>query len=325
MSKKLPTRLRRTATLRRLIRETYLSMNDIIYPIFLVEGQNIKEEIPSMKGQYHYSVDTLINDLPMFKEVGIQAFLLFGVPSVKEKDLTNELLSEGVVQEGIKAIKAYDSDLFVITDVCLCQYKSDGHCCYFDTQGQIDRMKTLDSLSTIALSHAQAGADMIAPSDMMDGRIAALRNILNTNGFEHIPIMSYSIKYASAFYGPFREAAHSAPSFGDRKSYQMDPANIKESAIELELDIEEGADILMVKPAMAYLDRIAYASENTPLPIAAYQVSGEYVMLKNAVDAGVVDERVIFESLIAIKRSGAKLIITYFAKEIEQLLAKYGN
>lgn len=321
MSKKLPTRLRRTSTLRRLVRETVLSMNDIIYPVFLVDGNGIKEEIPSMKGQFHYSVDAFIKDLPELMEVGIQGLLLFGVPSAK----VDEIQDHGVVQDGIKAIKAFCPDLLVITDVCLCQYKADGHCCYFDENGTIDRLKTLDSLSTIALSHARAGADIIAPSDMMDGRIGALRNILNTNGFEHIPIMSYSIKYASAFYGPFREAAHSAPSYGDRKSYQMDPANIKESVIELELDVEEGADILMVKPAMPYLDRIAYASEAMTLPIAAYQVSGEYVMLKNAVDMGVIDERGIYESLIAIKRSGAKLIITYFAKELQQLIDKYGN
>jgi porphobilinogen synthase len=325
MKKILPTRLRRTETLRRLVRETHLSMNDFIYPIFVVEGQGIEEEIPSMKGQYHYSIDRLVLALPRLVELGIQAFLLFGVPEVKAFSVSEHNATKGVVQEAIKVIKTYNKALLVITDVCLCQYKEDGHCCFFNPNGTIDRAKTLASLSTIALSHAQAGADMIAPSDMMDGRIAALRTTLDENGFEHIPIMSYSIKYASAFYGPFREAAHSAPSYGDRKSYQMDPANKKEAQLELQLDFEEGADILMVKPAMPYLDMIAFASESMSVPIAAYQVSGEYVMLRNAVDCGAMDEKAIYESLIAIKRSGAGLIISYFAKDMKALIKRYGD
>lgn len=325
MKKTLPTRLRRTDILRKLVRETHISLNDIIYPIFVVEGQNIEEEIPSMKGQYHYSIDRLQLALPRFIDLGIKAFLLFGVPDVKEFSTSQDCATKGVVQEAIKVIKAYDAGLCVITDVCLCQYKEDGHCCFFDEQGHINRKRTLDSLAAIALSHAQAGADIIAPSDMMDGRIAALRHTLDENGFEHIPIMSYSIKYASSFYGPFREAAHSAPSYGDRKSYQMDPANKKEAQMELQLDLDEGADILMVKPAMPYLDMIKMASDSMPVPIAAYQVSGEFVMLRNAVDTGAMDERAIYESLIAIKRSGAGLIITYFAKEVQQLIKKYGD
>lgn len=325
MKNNLPTRLRRTETIRRMVRETQISMNDIIYPIFVVEGTGIRQEIPSMKGQYHYSIDQLALSLPQLVEAGIQSFLLFGVPEVKNFSESSSCATEGVVQEAIRCIKQYDASLLVITDVCLCQYKEDGHCCFFDDKGQIDRQRTLESLGEIALSHAMAGADMIAPSDMMDGRIRQIRNVLDSNGFEHIPVMSYSIKYASSFYGPFREAAHSAPGYGDRKSYQMDPANKKEAQLELALDMEEGADILMVKPAMPYLDMIKLASDTMSVPIAAYQVSGEYVMLRQAVDSGAMDERAIYESLIAVKRSGAGLIITYFAPEVVSLIQKYGN
>lgn len=319
----LPTRLRRTSTLRNLVRETTLSMNDAVYPIFVVEGENIETEISAMKGQYHYSVDRLMAALPRFKALGIQALLLFGVPSEKDEDATRVTAENGIIQQAIRGIKAFDANLYVITDICLCQYKSDGHCCFFDDESHIDRKKTLSKLSEIAISHARAGVDMVAPSDMMDGRIGSMRDALNGSGFEHIPIMSYSVKYASAFYGPFREAAHSAPSFGDRRAYQMDPANKKEAQLELQLDWEEGADILMVKPAMPYLDIIKTASDTQQVPIAAYQVSGEYAMLRNAVDQGVVDEGAIYESLLAIKRSGASLIMTYFAKDLKGLIDKY--
>ncbi|MBC7961176.1 MAG: porphobilinogen synthase [Vallitaleaceae bacterium] len=315
--------MRRTHTLRNLVRETTLSMNDVVYPIFVVEGENIEAEIPSMKGQYHYSIDRLEAALPTFKAQGIQALLLFGLPSKKDEAASMAYDSDGIVQKAIRTIKEFDSELYVISDICLCQYKSDGHCCFFNEDGNIQRGKTLETLSKIALSHAKAGVDMVAPSDMMDGRIESLRLDLNNDGFEHLPIMAYSAKYASAFYGPFREAAHSAPTFGDRRAYQMDPANKKEAQLEMQLDLAEGADVLMVKPAMPYLDIIKTASETMVVPIAAYQVSGEYAMLKNAVEAGLMDERAVYESLIGIKRSGATLIMTYFAKELKGLIEKY--
>ncbi|MBC7960937.1 MAG: porphobilinogen synthase [Vallitaleaceae bacterium] len=318
-----PTRMRRTHTLRNLVRETTLSMNDVVYPIFVVEGENIETEIPSMKGQYHYSIDRLEAALPAFKALGIQALLLFGLPSKKDEAASTAYDYEGIVQKAIRTIKAFDSELFVISDICLCQYKSDGHCCFFNEDGNIQREKTLETLSKIALSHAKAGVDMVAPSDMMDGRIESLRLDLNNDGYEHLPIMAYSAKYASAFYGPFREAAHSAPAFGDRRAYQMDPANKKEAQLEMQLDLAEGADVLMVKPAMPYLDIIKTASETMVVPIAAYQVSGEYAMLKNAAEAGLMDERAVYESLIGIKRSGATLIMTYFAKDLKRLIEKY--
>jgi porphobilinogen synthase len=315
-----PTRLRGNKQIRDLIRETVLSMNDVIYPIFVVEGENIREEISSMKDQFHLSIDRLEEEVKKLKALGIRYLLLFGTPDHKDEIASSAYEDNGVVQRAIKAIKAYDKEMYVIPDICLCQYKSDGHCCIFDHKGNIEREKTVDLLGKIALSHAKAGADMVAPSDMMDGRIGHLRKILDKEGYEHIPIMAYSAKYASSFYGPFREAAHSAPAFGDRKAYQMDPGNSKEAVKEMMLDLEEGADILMVKPAMPYLDIIRRAKENFHVPIAAYQVSGEYAMLRNAVDTGVLDKRAIYESLLGIKRSGADIIITYFAKELKQIL-----
>lgn len=323
MTSRRPTRLRRTNVLRKLVRETTLSMSDVVYPIFIVEGENIQVEIPFMKGQYHYSIDRLKAALPEFQALGIQALMLFGLPSEKDHMATSAYAPRGIVQQAILAIKEFDSEIFVISDICLCQYKSDGHCCIFNEQGHIQRKETLEMLSKVATSHAKAGVDMVAPSDMMDGRIQHIRSGLDLEGFEHIPIMSYSVKYASSFYGPFREAAHSAPSFGDRRAYQMDPANKKEAQLELQLDWDEGADLLMVKPAMPYLDIIKTAYDTMSVPIAAYQVSGEYAMLKNAVDGKVVDERAIYESLIAIKRSGATLIMTYFAKELKVLIEKF--
>jgi porphobilinogen synthase len=297
-------------------------MDQIIYPVFLVEGTGIKEEISSMKDQYHYSIDKLVEDLPMFWDLGIKSLLLFASTSTKSSDGRSGGDDNGLVQEGIRAIKDANREMYVIADVCLCQSKEDGHCCIYHENHEIDRENTLEVLSYIALSYAKAGADMVAPSDMMDGRVGAIRDTLNCNGYDYVSIMAYSVKYASSFYGPFREAAHSAPSFGDRKSYQMDPANRSEAAKEIELDIEEGADIVMIKPAMAYLDIISDASKAVHVPVAAYQVSGEYAMLSNSIEQGILDERAIYESLIAIRRSGATIIISYFAKSIRKILAK---
>jgi porphobilinogen synthase len=307
-----------------MVQENTVTMNDVVYPLFIVDGENIRKEISSMKDQFHISVDMLGKEVCDLYSTGIKAFILFGVPDQKDAQATPAFEETGLVQQGIKAIKEVCPDAYVITDVCLCEYKSDGHCCFFDAKGDIDREKTLKILSQTALSHAEAGADMVAPSDMMDGRIDAIRNTLDKNRFESIPIMSYSAKYASSFYGPFREAAHSAPSFGDRRSYQMNPANSEEAVKEMLLDIEEGADIIMVKPAMPYQDIIYKAKEITCLPIAAYQVSGEYAMIKGAIDNGLLAEKAIYESLLGIKRSGASIIITYFAKELPRLIKEYG-
>lgn len=318
-----PTRLRGNQLIRNLVKEVNISMNDIVYPLFMVEGTGIREEISSLKDQYHLSVDALEQEIPYLKEKGIQYLILFGSPNEKDEEATSAYAKDGVVQEAIRKIKSMDMDMYVITDVCLCQYKSDGHCCKFHENGTIDLEASLEMLSKVALSHAEAGADMVAPSDMMDGRIGNMREVLDENGFDHVPIMSYSAKYASNYYGPFREAANSAPAFGDRRAYQMDYANNEEAMREMELDVMEGADILMVKPAMPYLDIIRRGKDTFSLPMAAYQVSGEYAMLRLAVDQGIVDEKAILESLISIKRSGADIIITYFAKEIVRLLEVY--
>ncbi len=319
---KRPTRLRRTKAVRQLVKENHLHMDQIIYPIFLVEGNGIKEEISSMKDQFHYSIDLLLEDIPMFIEKGIGKLLLFANITHKSKDGSSGSDETGLVQECIRQIKYNFPQMLVIADVCLCQYKDDGHCCIYKKNSEIDRLATLEVLSDIALSYAKAGADIVAPSDMMDGRVKDIRKKLDNNGFEHVSIMAYSAKYASSYYGPFREAAHSAPSFGDRKSYQMDPANSLEALREIELDIKEGADIVMIKPAMLYLDIIHLAKEHVQVPIAAYQVSGEYAMIRSAVDQGQINSRGIYESLISIKRSGASIIISYFAKEIQEIILK---
>ena len=319
----LPTRLRKNTAIRNLIRETQLSMNDVVYPLFIVDGQGVRKEIGSMKDQYHLSLDMLGAETLALKELGIRYVILFGVPDEKDSEATPAFVADGLIQEGIRVIKKVDPEMYVITDVCLCEYKSDGHCCFFEENGEIRRAQTLETLSRTALSHAEAGADMVAPSDMMDGRIDHMRETLDRAGYESIPIMAYSAKFASSFYGPFRDAANSAPSFGDRRSYQMDPANSREALKEMVLDIDEGADIVMVKPAMPYLDIIAKGKELSYLPMAAYQVSGEYAMIKNAVDADLMDRRAIFESLISIKRAGADIIITYFAKELQAMLKDY--
>ncbi|MEG0378881.1 MAG: porphobilinogen synthase [Eubacterium sp.] len=319
----LPTRLRKNAAIRGLVRETYLSMNDVVYPLFIVDGENVKREIASMKGQYHLSLDVLPTEIEALKSLGIRYIILFGVPDEKDAEARPAFVDDGIVQKAIRVIKESDPEMYVITDVCLCEYKSDGHCCFFHDNGEIKRDKSLETLSKVAVSHARAGADMVAPSDMMDGHIETLRRDLDAAGFESIPIMGYSAKYASTFYGPFRDAANSAPAFGDRRSYQMDPANAQEALKEMLLDIDEGVDIVMVKPAMPYLDIIAKSKELSFLPMAAYQVSGEYAMIRNAVDTGLLDEKAIFESLISIKRAGADIIITYFAKELKALIEKY--
>lgn len=296
----LPTRLRKNKAVRDLVRETHLSMADVVYPIFIVDGKGVKREIPSMKNQYHYSVDMLADAVKDFRERGIGYLLLFGVPDVKDAQGTPAFIEDGLVQQAIRAIKQADPDMYIITDVCLCEYKSDGHCCFFHKDGTIDREQSLNTLCRVALSHAEAGADMVAPSDMMDERIGKMREALDAAGYENIPIMAYSAKYASAFYGPFRDAANSAPTFGDRKTYQMDPANSEEALKEMALDIQENADIIMVKPAMPYLDIVAKGKELSYLPMAAYQVSGEYAMLQNAVDRGLLDEKALYEALLSL-------------------------
>ena len=315
-----PRRLRQNEAFRRMIRETLLSVNDLILPLFAIDGKGVKDPIPSMPGNYHLSIDNLVNLCKTAYELGIPAIMLFGIPNKKDPLGTGAYAKDGIVQKAVKALKKKLPGLMVITDVCLCQYTDHGHCGIVDGQ-IIDNDATLDLLARIALSHAKAGADMVAPSDMMDGRISEIRAALDENGFSHIPIMSYAAKYCSAFYGPFREAADSAPKFGDRKTYQMDPANSLEAIREVTLDVEEGADIIMVKPALPYLDIIYRIREEFDLPVAAYNVSGEYAMIKAAEKMGWIDgQRVMMETLTAIKRAGADMILTYFALEAAKLL-----
>ncbi len=315
-----PRRLRKNETIRSLIRETKLSVEDFIYPIFVEEGANIKEEIPSMEGIYRYSVDRVLKEVEEVESLGIKSILLFGIPASKDELGTEGYAEDGIVQKATREIKKVFPQMYVITDVCMCEYTSHGHCGILKDNGYVDNDKTLEYLGKIALSHVKAGADMVAPSDMMDGRIEYIRHYLDENGFETIPIMAYSAKYASSFYGPFRDAADSSPAFGDRRSYQMDPANTDEAMREIELDIMEGADIIMVKPALSYLDIIRRAKDNYNMPLAAYNVSGEYSMLKMAVKEGLLDETAILESLLSIKRAGADIIISYFAKDVAKIL-----
>lgn len=312
-----PRRLRRSPVLRCMVRETRLSVEDLIYPLFVQEGQNVMQEIPSMPGQFRYSLDRLVPAVEEVVRLGIPAVILFGIPAEKDEVGSGAYAEEGIVQRAARALKeAFGKDLVVIADVCLCEYTSHGHCGVIHDH-EVDNDATLELLARTAVSLAEAGADMVAPSSMMDGQVQAIRNALDRAGFSHVSIMSYAAKFASAFYGPFREAAESAPRFGDRRGYQMDPANGREALRELLLDDEEGADILMVKPAMPYLDVLARAREATLKPLAAYQVSGEYAMLKAAARNGWLSEReVVMESLLSIKRAGADLILTYFAKEV---------
>jgi len=309
-------RLRQSSGIRDLVRETVLTPLDFIYPVFVVEGENIKQEIPTLPGNYHYSVDRLPEVVEEVHKAGVRGILLFGVPDYKDEIASSAFDENGIVQKAIRRVKSFSPELVVITDVCMCQYTSHGHCGIVK-DGVIDNDESLKFISKIAVSHARAGADMVAPSDMMDGRVQAIRKALDQEGFTHVSVMSYSAKYASAFYGPFREAAHSAPQFGDRKTYQMDPANIRQAMREMEADVEEGADILMVKPALSYLDVIRWARDRFDLPIAAYNVSGEFAMIKVAVQAGLLNEKdAAMEMLTSIKRAGANMIITYYALEV---------
>jgi porphobilinogen synthase len=313
-------RLRRSAALRRLVRETTLSPADFVYPLFVVHGTDVREEIPSMPGQHHLSLDYLPMEADALRSLGVRAVLLFGLPASKDEDGSEAYADDGIVQEAVRALKAADPELVVITDVCLCEYTDHGHCGII-AEGEVDNDATLELLSRTAVSHAAAGADVVAPSDMMDGRVAAIRAALDDAGFGSTPIMSYAAKYASAFYGPFREAAESAPQFGDRRGYQMDPPNAREALREIEADIAEGADIVMVKPALAYLDVLSQARQRFALPLAAYNVSGEYAMVQAAAQNGWIDGRAVtLEVLTAIKRAGADIIITYHAKDAARWL-----
>ena len=315
-------RLRRTAPLRALVRETRLSADQLVYPLFVVPGKKARQPVVSMPGVFRVSVDNLAAEAEQLLALGINSVILFGIPEKKDGAGSGAHAKDGIVQRAIKQLKRSAPQLVVITDVCLCEYTDHGHCGFL-VDNEVDNDATLEILAETALSHARAGADMVAPSDMMDGRVAEIRAALDENGFEMVPIMSYAVKYASAFYGPFRDAAESTPQFGDRRGYQMDPANVREALREATLDTEEGADILMVKPALAYLDIIARLREEFDLPIAAYQVSGEFAMIKAAAANGWIDgERAMEESLLAIRRAGADIIITYFAKEMAALLRK---
>ena len=310
-----PRRLRQSEAMRRMIRETTLTVSDLILPLFAIEGKAGKNPIASMPGHYQLSIDNLVKTAKTAYELGIPAIMLFGIPEKKDPLATQAYTKNGIVQKATRELKKQIPDLVVITDVCLCQYTDHGHCGIVE-KNIIDNDATLDLLARTALSHAKAGADMVAPSDMMDGRVAAIRNALAENNLSHVPIMSYAAKYCSAYYGPFREAADSAPKFGDRRTYQMDPANSLEAIREVTLDIEEGADIIMIKPALPYLDIIYRTREEIDLPIAAYNVSGEYAMIKAADKMGWIDgKKVMLETLIAIKRAGADMILTYFAIE----------
>ncbi|HQL00033.1 MAG TPA: porphobilinogen synthase [Smithellaceae bacterium] len=314
-------RLRKNDHFRRLIRETRLSVDDLVYPLFAVSGRDIKKPIASMPGQFQLSVDHLVKEARAAFELGIPAILLFGIPAKKDEQGTGAFAADGIVQQAVKKIKHELPDLLIVTDVCLCEYTSHGHCGIIE-KGKVLNDETIEVLAETALSQAKAGADMVAPSAMMDGQIAAIREALDENGFEDLPIMAYSAKYASAFYGPFREAAQSAPQFGDRKAYQMDPSNADEAIREISLDVNEGADIIMVKPALPYLDIICRAKQEFDLPLAAYNVSGEYAMIKAAAKQGWLDEeKAMMESVTAIKRAGADILITYWAKDLAKCLA----
>ena len=317
---KRPRRIRGNEHIRRMVRETRMDKSSLIYPLFVIDGENIEEEISTMPGQFRYSVDRLPYELERLSKAGVSNLMLFGIPAVKDAVGSQAYAEDGIVQRALREGKKRFPDLYYITDVCMCEYTSHGHCgvlCGHDVEND----QTLELLSKTALSHVQAGADMVAPSDMMDGRVLAIRNKLDENGFKETPIMSYAVKYASAFYGPFRDAAGSAPAFGDRKSYQMDPHNRKEGLKEALLDVEEGADIIMVKPALSYLDIISDVSREINLPVAAYSVSGEYAMAKAAAKLGYMEEdRIICEMAVSTYRAGAEIYLTYFAKELAKFM-----
>jgi porphobilinogen synthase len=315
-----PRRLRKNENFRRLIRETSLSVDDLVYPLFVTSGKKVKKPIASMPGNFQMSIDYLVKEVKKAKDLGIPAVLLFGIPEKKDAEGSGAYDREGIIQRSVKEIKDKVPDILVITDVCLCEYTSHGHCGLLDGD-HVDNDTTLEILAETAVSQAEAGADMVAPSAMMDGQVLAIRDALDEEGFDDLPVMAYSAKYASCFYGPFREAAEGAPQFGDRTAYQMDPPNSDEAIREITLDVEEGADIIMVKPALAYLDIIRRAKEEFDLPLAAYNVSGEFSMIKAAQNMGWLDgTRAMMECLTSIKRAGADIIITYFAKEAAALL-----
>jgi porphobilinogen synthase len=318
-----PRRLRRSETLRRMVQETRLRPEDLVLPMFVAPGKGVRQEVPSMPGVFRLSVENLVEEAKAVVDLGIPAVLLFGLPQKKDETGSEAAYPKGAVQQAVRQLKKQIPNLVVITDVCLCGYTNHGHCGLLRPGGEVDNDATLEVLAQVAVSHAQAGADLVAPSDMMDGRVGALREALDEVGLEMTAILSYAVKYASSFYGPFRDAAECAPQFGDRRTYQMDPANAREALREATLDVEEGADILMVKPAMPYLDILARLRPEFDLPLAAYQVSGEYAMIKAAAQKGWLDETaVMLESLLSIKRAGADLILTYFAKEAAALLGK---
>ncbi len=315
-----PRRLRTSDTLRKMVRETRVSKESLIYPLFVVDGNEIVEEIPSMEGQYRYSVDRLPQIMDQLINAGVVKVLLFGIPAHKDACGSQAYDEEGVVQRAIRFLREHYPMVYIVTDVCMCEYTSHGHCGILDGES-VDNDKTLEYLNRIALSHVKAGAHMVAPSDMMDGRIGSMRQALDEEGFVNVPIMAYSAKYSSAFYGPFREAAGSAPSFGDRKSYQMDYHNRKEALKEVELDVAEGADIVMVKPALSYLDIIREVADRHDLPVAAYSVSGEYAMIKAASKAGFIEEeKIVCEAAVSIYRAGADILITYYAIELARFM-----
>ncbi len=317
-----PRRLRKKEVIRRMVRETSLSPDDFIYPLFAIYGRGVKKEVASMPGCFQESVDVLVKSVKEVYSLGIPSVMLFGIPEHKDEKGSGAYDDHGIVQNAVKAIKDAVPEIYVITDVCLCEYTSHGHCGVIE-KGDVANDATLELLAREAVSHAKAGADMVAPSDMMDGRVEAIRLALDEDGFPDLPIMSYAAKYASAFYGPFRDAAESTPQFGDRRSYQMDPANRREALKEVALDIEEGADIVMVKPALSYLDIISDVRDSFDVPVAAYNVSGEYSLVKAAAKMGWIDEeRLMMEILTSIKRAGADLILTYFAKDAAKALNK---
>ena len=315
-----PRRLRRTPVIREMVRETVLLPSDLVYPLFVRSGHGVRVEISSMPGNYHFSVDRLVEEVGAAREEGIRSVLLFGIPDRKDEEASEAFRDEAPVQSAVRALKETYADLCVITDVCLCEYTSHGHCGVVK-EGEVQNDPTLEILSRVAVSHARAGADIVAPSDMMDGRVGAIREGLDDAGHTDVAVLSYAAKYASAFYGPFREAAGSAPQFGDRRSYQMDPANSDEALVEVGLDLEEGADIVMVKPALSYLDVIRRVKETYGVPLAAYNVSGEFAMLVAAAERGWIErERTILEVLTSIRRAGADIILTYHAREAARLL-----
>ena len=315
-----PRRLRRSPILRTMVRETELSPSDFIYPVFTCPGKGVRSEIPSMPDCFRFSVDELVAEAQEVLSLRVPAMILFGIPPKKDPQGSGAWVEEGIVQEAVRALKKNVPEMFVVTDVCLCEYTDHGHGGHIEG-GEVDNDATLELLARTAVSHARAGADLVAPSDMMDGRVAAIRRALDEDGFTDTPILSYAAKFASAFYGPFREAADSTPQFGDRRAYQMDPANAREAIREVALDVEEGADLVMVKPALPCLDIVRAVRESFPLPVAAYQVSGEYSMIVAAAQRGWIDRKmVVLESLTAIRRAGADLVLTYFAKEAARLL-----